>query len=230
MKTKKVALLLMLCCMCMACGTKEETIQKTIEETKVTVEVNSDTVSEATVISPLPSTIDINALDNCTVAVSFSEGDIFVNETGETQLKVTVHEYDLYDMVDIATLKEGDKIVIRGKEVLVESVETLESGLLLINGGIDNGGHDLWHNESGVFFEHGYSDTKVYQPIGDVTVKVSEDFEFVDRSDLDKGEIVYHTDDLIKGVADIVYNFTPNNTSIIIENGEVTHLIRIYTP
>ena len=223
---KKAALVLMLCCMCAACGTKEET---TAVVPEVTEEASVEMVEEV-VISPLPSTIDVNALDNCTVAVSFNEGDIFVNEAGETQLKVTVYDYDLYDMVDIANLKEGDTIMIQGTEVLVESMETLESGLLFINGGMENGGYDLWHNESGVYFEHGFNDAKSYQPIGEVTLKISENFEFIDGSDLDKGEVTYTADDFLKEGADVIYNFVPHNTSIVIENGEVTRVNRRYTP
>jgi hypothetical protein len=30
--------------------------------------------------------------------------------------------------------------------------------------------------------------------------------------------------------ADIMYNFNPNNSSIVVEGGEVTQLIRTYTP
>ena len=220
---KKITLLLLLCCLCTACGTKDEVNR----ETGVIV---SEEIEVTKKVSPLPSTIDINALDNCTVAVSLNEGDIFVDEAGEPQLKVTVYDMDLYDMVDIANLKEGDTIVIQGSDVLVETMERTESGLLLINGGMENDGYDLWHNDSGVYFEQGYSDTKSYYAIGEATLQVSENFDFADSSDPDKGEAVYHADDLLKNDSEIVYHFTPNNTKIVIENGEVTHLIRVYTP
>ena len=136
----------------------------------------------------------MSALDNCTLAVSFEKGDAYVDDTGAMQLNVIVYTYDLYDMVDIANLKEGDTIVIQGNDVVVESLETLETGLLFINGGLDQGGYDLWHDDSGVYFEHGYSDVKSYYPIGETTIRVSADFEFVDSSDLDVGEITYYVD------------------------------------
>ena len=80
----------MICCMCTACGTKEETKvdvpeqaeknvdeakEEVAEETEAEVEVGETEVVQANVISPLPSTIDMTALDNCTLAVSFEEGD-----------------------------------------------------------------------------------------------------------------------------------------------------------
>ena len=227
---KKLLVLLMICCMCTACGTKEEAaevpeqIVETVEEEKVEV------TEEAAKISPLPTTIDMNALDNCTLAVSFEEGDAYVDDTGAMQLDVTVYTYDLYDMVDIANLKEGDTIVIQGHEVAVETVETLESGLVFINGGMENGGYDLWHNDSGVYFEHGYNDAKSYYALGEATIRVSTEFEFVDSSDLDKGEVTYYPGDFLTDNAGILYNFVPNNTSIVVEGGQIIQMTRIYTP
>ena len=239
---KKLLVLLMICCMCTACGTKEEA-EKAPEQAVEIVEATEDKeeaaeetaveeaeVSEGTKIMPLPTTIDMNALDNCTLAVSFEEGDAYVDDTGAMQLDVTVYTYDLYDMVDISNLKEGDIIVVQGNEVMVESLETLESGLVFINGGMENGGYDLWHGDSGVYFEHGFNDTKSYYALGEATIKVSADFKFVDSSDLDKGEVTYYPGDFLTSDAGIVYSFTPNNTSIVVEDGQIIQMTRIFTP
>lgn len=236
---KKIVLLLMLCCMCSACGTKEETTADVTGQAEETLEATADDLIEApeeteetksVIISPLPVTIDMAALDNCTLPVSFEKGDAYVDDTGVMQLDVTVYTYDLYDMVDIAALKEGDTIVIQENEVLVESLETLESGIILINGGMDNGGYDLWHDESGVYFEHGYNDAKSFYPIGEATIRVSVDFKFVDSSDLDKGEVTYYPGDFLTDAAEILYDFTPYNTSVVVENGQIIYMTRVYTP
>ena len=236
---RKLLVLLMICCMCTACGLKEEAAE--VPEQAVEVAEEKEEVTEAAVVEeaettastkimPLPTTIDMNALDNCTLAVSFEEGDAYVDDTGAMQLDVTVYTYDLYDMVDIANLKEGDIIVVQGNEVVVESLETLESGLVFINGGMENGGYDLWHNDSGVYFEHGYNDVKSYYALGEATIRVSADFEFVDNSDLDKGEVTYYPGDFLTSDAGIVYSFTPNNTSIVVEDGQIIQMTRIFTP
>lgn len=247
---KKLLVLFMVCCLFTACGKKEEVNVNVTEQTKETEEVKeetaeevtegeaveetieevAETVTEGAVISPLPTTIDMNALNDCTLAVSFEEGDAYVDDTGAMQLEVTVYTYDLYDMVDIANLKVGDTMMIQGNEVLVESLETLESGLVFINGGMENGGYDLWHNESGVYFEHGFNDAKSYYSIGEAKIKVSPDFEFSDSSDPEKGEVIYYPGDFLIDDAGIIYQFTPNNTSIVIEDGEVIAMTRIYTP
>ena len=227
---KKLLVLLMICCMCTACGTKEEAAEVPEQAVEAVEEEKEEVTEEATKISPLPTTIDMNALDNCTLAVSFEEGDAYVDDTGAMQLDVTVYTYDLYDMVDIANLKEGDTIVIQGNEVAVENVETLESGLVFINGGMENGGYDLWHNDSGVYFEHGYNDAKSYYALGEATIRVSTEFEFVDSSDLDKGEVTYYPGDFLTDNAGILYHFVPNNTSIVVEGGQIIQMTRIYTP
>ena len=68
-------------------------------------EIIEDVVVEQTqTISPLPVTIDMNQLDNCTVAVSFEEGDAYVDDNGAMQLDVTVYACDLFDMVDMISL------------------------------------------------------------------------------------------------------------------------------
>ena len=205
-----------------------ETVEEVIEE--VAEEETAETEVETTVISPLPSTIDMTALDNCTLAVSFEEGDAYVDDTGAMQLKVTVYDYELFDMIDIANLKEGDTIMIQGNEVVVETMETLESGLIFINGGMDNNGYDLWHNESGVYFEHWYNNAKAYYPVGEATIKVSTEFNFIDSSDLEKEPVTYYPGDFLTSDAGITYGFNPNNTNIVIADGKVVEMTRIYTP
>ena len=117
------------------CGTKTETESK---EPNVNV------------ISPLPETIDINALDNCTVAISLEKGGAYVNDSGKMVMDVTVYSYELYDIVDIASLKENDVILRKNEEVKVTEIERLETGLVRINGGEENGGFDLVSNDSTV--------------------------------------------------------------------------------
>ena len=84
---------------------------------------NSQTGKEennAKVINPLPETLDVNALDNCTVAVSLEKGNAYVDDSGKMVMDVTVYSYELYDMADIAALflesgftKENQEFVLR---------------------------------------------------------------------------------------------------------------------
>ena len=194
---------------------------------------NSQTGKEennAKVINPLPETLDVNALDNCTVAVSLEKGDVYVDDNGKMVMNLTVYSYELYDMVDIASLKENDVIVRKDEEVTITEVERTDSGLVRINGGEENGGFDLISNDSTVYYEIGMNDIKAYYEIGMVTLPVSDEFEYIDESILDSEAKTYYPGDFLTDDAEIEYNFTPNNTSIVIENGTIIKMNKVYMP
>ena len=190
----------------------------------------TQTENNAKVVNPLPETLNVDALDNCTVAVSLEKGDVFVDDNEKMAMNVTVYSYELYDMVDIASLKENDVIVRKNEEVTVNEIERLDSGLVRINGGEENGGFDLVSNDSTVYYETGMNDIKAYYELGKVTLPVSDEFEYIDESDLDKEAKIYYPGDFLKDNADIEYNFTPNNTSIVIENGTIIKMNKVYMP
>ena len=176
---------------------------------------NSQTGKEennAKVINPLPETLDVNVLDNCTVAVSLKKGDVYVDDNGKMVMNLTVYSYELYDMVDIASLKENDVIVRKDEEVTITEVERTDSGLVRINGGEENGGFDLISNDSTVYYETGMNDIKAYYEIGMVTLPVSDEFEYIDESNPDAEAKIYYPGDFYADDADIEYNFSPNNT------------------
>lgn len=179
---------------------------------------------------PLASTIDMNNLKDCTVAVSLNKSDVYVDDAGIMQMKATVYDYDLYDMVDISQLKEGDTIVIGKKDIVISSLERNSAGTVIINGGLEQGGHELVTDESGVFYETGYSDAKSYYPLGESVIRVSTEFEYCDKSELDGEEKCYYPGDFLSDDAGIDYNFNPHNTSIVIEDGQVISMNRIYVP
>lgn len=181
-------------------------------------------------ISPLPVTIDMNNLTDCTVAVSIDSEDLSVDNTGARVLPVTVYTYDLYDMVDMAMLEVGDTIILRGEEVLVTDLVRTDSGALQINGGLDMGGYELITNEDTVYFETGFSDVKTYFALGKAVLNVSNDFIFIDKADPEGNPVTFTLEDLFTDKVNPVYGFTPYNTRIVIEGGVVTQMERIYTP
>lgn len=191
---------------------------------------NKNEENNTKVINPLPEMFDVNALDNCTVAVSLEKGDAKVSETGKMVMDVTVYSYELYDMVDIASLSENDVIVRKNEEVKVTELERLDSGLVRINGGEENGGFDLISNDSTVYYEIGMNDIKAYYELGKVTLPVSDEFEYIDESDLEKEAKIYYPGDFLTDNSGIDYNFSPNNTSIVIENGTIIKMNKVYMP
>ena len=163
------------------------------------------------------------------VAISLEEGDAYVDDTGIMQMKVKIYTYDRFDMVDIAELKVGDTIVTHDGDVKIISVERNYFGTILVNGGLENGGFDLFTDDDGVYYEQGFSDTKNWYEVGEATLRVSADLVFQDNMDLEQGQQIYYAGSFLVGeVTD--YHFTPHNTTIRTENGQIVFMERIYTP
>ena len=208
-----------------------QVVEKPTETEKPEVPSSETTeVQENGPVMPLPVTVDLDHLNDCTVAISLDKGDVYTDKNGAVQMDATVYVYDLYDMVDISLLEEGDTIVIRNQEVPVTNLERNELGLVIINGGEENGGYDFYTDNSGVYFEMGFNDAKAYYPLGEATIRVSADFEFYDSSDLEAGEKMFYPGDFLIDDAGIRYDFNANNTTIVIEEGQIIQMNRIYTP
>lgn len=182
---------------------------------------------EAKRVEPLPETLDVNALTDATVAASFSAEDISEKD-GKTQITLTVYDYDVYDMVDVAQLAVGDTIVVDGKDMVVTSRED-KDGFVTINGGLEQGGVDLTSDDSGVYYAVGMDDVKSYHELGRITVPVAEGFVLTDNADPEHPDETYAASDLAK-LAASEPGFTANNTLATIEHGELTVLARSYTP
>ena len=196
-------------------------------EQKPGSEQTEQPAQEAKRVEPLPETLDVNALTDATVAASFGAEDISEKD-GKTEITLTVYDYDIYDMVDIAQLAVGDTIVVDGKDMVVASRED-KDGFVTINGGLEQGGVDLTSDDSGVYYAVGMDDAKSYHELGRITVPVAEGFVLTDNSDPDHPDETYAASDLAKLVASEP-DFTANNTLATIEYGELTVLARSYTP
>lgn len=180
------------------------------------------------IIRPLPDTTMENLTD-AVLSVSLDEGNAYVDDQGRMQMDLKIYSYDQYDMVDISGLQVGDTLVRHSGEVKVTSKEQNETGMISINGGLDNGGFDLVTDDCGTFYEMGYNDHKNWYPVGAATIRVSVDFEGIDRADPELGEVTLYPGDFLIGAV-TNYDFTPYNTTIRIENGQIVEMHRRYIP
>ena len=177
---------------------------------------------EAKRIEPLPETLDVNALTDATVAASFGAEDISEKDD-KTEITLTVYDYDVYDMVDIAQLAVGDTIVVDGKDVVGISRED-KDGFVTINGGLEQGGVDLTSDDSGVYYAVGMDDAKSYHELGKIAVPV-----VTDNSDPEHPDETYAAEDL-SNLAEDAPGFVAGNTLATIEHGELTVLARSFMP
>lgn len=233
---KKIIVLWIAFCLSLAGCTSSRTDSNentalTDDKNSVVVEkdaVDTELAEEARTISPLPD-MSMENLTDTILSVSLDEGNAYVDDHGRMQMDLTIYSYDQYDMVDIANLKVGDTLVRHDGEVKVASKEQHEAGTIYINGGLDNGGFNLITDDCGTFYEMGFNDTKNWYPVGEATIRVSADFKGIDRADLELGEVIIYPGDFLIGAV-TNYDFTPYNTTIRIENGQIIEMNRRFIP
>lgn len=211
--------------------TETVTTETAVKETQApaSTETTAATQAAALVIQPLPDTT-LENLEDSTLSVSVEQGDIYQETSGEIYLRVQIYSYDKFDMVDIAQMKEGDRIRISGKVYSVDELQSNEHGTILINGGLDEGGFDLVTDDSGFYYLQGYNDMKYWNLVCETEYLVSDGFVFTDHADLDMGEVTYNAEDLLERIPGTMFGFGPHNTSVRIENGQAVAMERIYTP
>ena len=237
MLTKKIIVLWMVFCLlltgCAASqkGNGENEIPSDIAASKAMVSSDTDSteqLEETHTITPLPDTTMEN-LSDAILSISLDEGDAYVDDSGRMQMDLKIYTYDKYDMVDIANLKVGDTVVRHSGEVKVVSKEQSETGTISINGGLENGGFDLVTDDCGIFYETGFNDVKNWYEIGEATIRVSADFKGIDNADLEQGEVIIYPGDFLIGAV-TNYDFTPYNTTIRVEDGQIVEMNRVFIP
>ena len=237
MLTKKIIVLWMVFCLlltgCAASqkGNGENEIPSDIAASKAIVSSDTDSTEqpeETHTITPLPDTTMEN-LSDAILSISLDEGDAYVDDSGRMQMDLKIYTYDKYDMVDIANLKVGDTVVRHFGEVKVVSKEQNEAGTIFINGGLENGGLDLVTDDCGIFYETGFNDVKNWYEIGEATIRVSVDFKGYDNADLEQGEVIIYPGDFLIGAV-TNYDFTPYNTTIRVEDGQIVEINRVFIP
>lgn len=216
MKKVLVAALAASMILLVGCGNNEE---KTQDESKNVV--------------PMEAAISIDNLDSADFPAAFDASSL--KDADETlSLELEVYDEELFDAVDITTLAKGDKITADGQEYTVETVEKSDTGLISINGGLEQGGIDFATNDSegGVYYVEGLDDTHTYADLGKVTLALADNFTFTDNSDLDNPEQKYDADGFKKLLTDDSngYGFSQYNTKVTVEGGIITGIERNFRP
>lgn len=223
-KVLSVALALCLALSISACG-------KSASNADASSSAKQDTSSADTQtqrVEPLPGVkIDTENLADGTYAVSFSSADV-IDNAGQLELRFTVYDYALYDAVQISQLAAGDTLVVDGEDMAVESVEQTEAGVV-VNGGLENGGTELAPGEGGTYYIAQMDDAKDYQPVGEVTLPVNEDFVLTDDSDSSNPGQTLLAGDLFN-LEDNAQGFTANNTTLTVKDGYVISAQRVFVP
>ena len=217
------------------CGASSSTAGSTAASTA------STTSSEAqkTEVHPMQGVLLSDPLSDGTYHISFESDKVWVGERKNTINNAVVYDYDRYTAADIEALSEGDTIIthLNGTEeitaLIVESVER-ENNYVTINGGIEEGGIDLC-KEDDHYRTLTWDDFPAYYEVGVVKQLVmADDIELSDgAADFEADPVIVKGD---RAVCDAMsneedgYGWNAGNTTVTIQNGEVTHVDRIWVP
>lgn len=217
------------------CGTSGSTAGSAAAST------TSTTSSEAqkTEVQPMQGVLLSEPLPDGTYHISFESDKVWVGERKNTINDAVVYDYDRYTAPEIEALREGDTIAthLNGTEEItaltVESVER-ENNYVTINGGIEEGGIDLC-KEDDHYRTLTWDDFPVYYEVG-----VAKQLVMADDIELSDGAADFEADPVIvkgdRAVCDAMsneedgYGWNAGNTTVTIQNGEITRADRIWVP
>lgn len=178
-------------------------------------------------VEPLPETLREGVWNNAAFAASFDAADIRTQD-GAAGLHLTIYNHELFDMVDVSLLKAGDTLVLNGEDILVETVERTDTGMVVINGGLDAGGCDLVTDDDTVYYEGLLDGRKSHHVIGEATFPLSAEFRFTDNADWENPNQVYTAEAFL--ALEDMSGFTQDNTLVTVADGEIVEITRSFTP
>lgn len=174
-------------------------------------------------IEPADPGYDLAALGDGEYPVAFAPEAL-----AEGELTLSIYSEDIYDIVDISEMAEGDIFWLGGLDFEVESLER-EDDLLLINGGNENNGFTLraYDEDNGwkVVMDDDYH---TYTNRGETALPLDENVTFTDG--WDGGET---TATGAEAVAEAIAStemeyFSPLNTTVRVEDGRIVEIVRVY--
>ena len=164
--------------------------------------------------------------------------DITSVDAKKHQMTMTVYAYDSYRAEDIDGLEAGEAIrihpdgAVEAQDLTVESIErSEETGIVSINGGIEQGGVDLWRSND-VYRTVTYDDYPVYYMVGELVLPMDENITLSDSSSgVDAASVETNGTNGVAsaGGADLD-SWTEYNTTVSTTDGKVSNILRIWVP
>lgn len=226
-----------------ACGTTQQenttdstdTADSSQSTTDASANTSADSQTSDGKIRPQSDQVAAQLENNLTdgkLAASFDANSL-KEEDGKLQLTFIVYNYEEFSGVEITDLKEGDVIVVNGQDLTVNSV-TEENGYITVNGGEEDGGVTFAPNgDAGTYYVMGMDDSKTYYEVGQLTLPVADTCVLTDDSDPDNYGKTTPASDLTALLAQQdadPYGFTSQNTTITVENSQITAIYRSFLP
>lgn len=189
--------------------------------------------AQAKAINPVPPTLTLDTLNDCTFNADFYPEDVYLNDDGALVVHLTISDYDRFEPSDIEQLTPGDAIVINQESILVDTV-TLDDGAVNINGGLYDGGVTLWLCDEGFYIEVLENDARHFYTVGEATLPVSPNFVLKDSWDMEQPEQTILAADFLSYMEDAAASddrylgFSAYETEITVAEGEIVSMVHYY--
>lgn len=196
------------------------------------VAVSSEAAEQTGAVQPIEQgTLDDMKTENYKFAAN-------ITAIKDGQVSMEVYSYDAYEKDAVDALKEGDVIrthldgADEAQDVTIESIEKDdEHGAVTINGGIEEGGVELWLDHD-VYRTATMDDYPVYYKVGELTLPLADDAAMEDSSADPQASAAESS-----GAAAVeeAFNADPdywicNNTTVFTNGGKVSSIVRIWVP
>ena len=161
-----------------------------------------------------------------------------ITKVTDGQATLSVYGYDSYLPEDIDALQEGSVLRIHDQgdttvtKLTVTSIDRdADNGYVTINGGIEEGGVDLWRSGD-IYSTVTYDDYPVYYMMGELVLPVDDSVTLSDSSaSVDAVPVeTSGTIEVGKAVSEDKDNWTPYNTTVFTKDGVVSNILRIWVP
>ena len=201
----------------------------------------SSRVQEESVAEPVGS-FTIEDVTKTPDTITFVSADI-ASEVKDGTVTARIYSYDAYEKADIDALKAGDKIRLHEEymtgnqfaEVEVTSIEKNEQyHTVTINGGIEQeGGLDLILMDGSEYYRTiTFDDYPVYYEVGETELSLADDVVLKDSSADPQADAVETTG--AQAVAAAINadpdNWTVYNTTLVVQEGKIVEVRRIWVP
>ena len=201
----------------------------------------SSRVQEEGVVEPVGS-FTIEDVTKTPDTITFVSADI-ASEVKDGTVTARIYSYDAYEKADIDALKAGDKIRLHEEymtgnqfaEVEVTSIEKNDPyHTVTINGGIEQeGGLELILMDGSEYYRTiTFDDYPVYYEVGETELSLADDVVLKDSSADPQAEAVETTgaDAVAAAINADPDNWTVYNTTLVVQEGKIVEVRRIWVP
>ena len=189
-------------------------------------------MAEGKTVAPEAGSFDPLKDEGVIAKASFEGENVKVAEDGTVTIELTLFTEDAYDLVDISQLAPGDKVIVDGEEIVVETV-TNENGFVEVNGGFSEEGATFCALEdTNGMFAMTYDDDIITREVCTVTLPVSANVAFHDESDLEAEPIDVDTAEaMVASINAMEFPFFNSfDTEVTIENGVIVGVNHFFHP